>query len=155
MKPKLPKFSIKNRKTQILLLIITFTLIVMITQRDSPGIVAGVFLAVIVLVVAFTKQEKNINEIGADGENRIRSEEERKSLLREFVVSKVATGSRVELQDDFSAVLVYGTKPNHVLHFILSILTAGFWLIIWLFIALGSKERRTLYKINEYGTIKF
>jgi Mg2+/citrate symporter len=155
MKAKLPKFSIKNRKTQVLLLVVTFIFVVFITQRDSPGIVAGIFLALVVIVVATTKQEKNLNTFGADGELRIRSVDERKLLLREFVVGKVAAGSRVELQDDFSAVLVFGTKPNHILHFILSILTAGFWLIIWLFIALGSKERRTLYKIDEYGIIKF
>jgi len=31
-----------------------------------------------------------------------------------------------------------GKKPSHLLHLILSILTSGIWLIIWLFIALSS-----------------
>jgi MFS superfamily sulfate permease-like transporter len=81
MKAKLPKFSIKNRKTQVLLLVVTFIFVVFITQRDSPGIVAGIFLALVVIVVATTKQEKNLNTFGADGELRIRSVDERKLLL--------------------------------------------------------------------------
>ena len=155
MNVNLSKISIKNRKTQIFLFVLTIALIATAAKPEYSEIVGAVFMALIIIVVASTKREKDPNALSPSGELRIRSAEERKSLLRDFVVSKVATGSRVELQDDFSAVLANGTKPNHILHFILSILTAGIWLIIWLFIALGSKERRTVYKIDEYGIIKF
>lgn len=33
--------------------------------------------------------------------------------------------------------MVTGTKPNHVLHLVLSILTAGIWLIVWLLVSIG------------------
>ena len=151
----LPKFSLGSRKVQLIILVVTVLLIIAITKRESSGVIAGVFVALAVLVVATTKAEKDIEPHNSDGVKRLRDDAERKELLRNFVVEKVASGSRVELQDDFSAVLVFGSKPNHILHFILSILTAGFWLIIWLFIALGSKERRTLYRIDEYGVISF
>jgi len=32
--------------------------------------------------------------------------------------------------------------PNNIIHFILSVLTAGFWLIIWLFISLNSSGNK-------------
>ena len=31
--------------------------------------------------------------------------------------------------------LAVGTKPNHVLHLILTILTAGLWAIVWVVVA--------------------
>jgi hypothetical protein len=33
--------------------------------------------------------------------------------------------------------MAQGTKPNHILHLILSILTLGLWLPIWLLITIG------------------
>ncbi len=29
-------------------------------------------------------------------------------------------------------VMAQGNRPNHLLHLILSVVTAGFWLVIWL-----------------------
>jgi hypothetical protein len=39
---------------------------------------------------------------------------------------------------------IYDINVNHILHFILSLLTAGFWAIIWiiLFIDANSKKKR-------------
>jgi len=34
-------------------------------------------------------------------------------------------------------VMAQGTKPNHLLHLVLSILTAGFWLIVWVLVSVG------------------
>ena len=36
-----------------------------------------------------------------------------------------------------SAVLATGTTPNHVLHLLLSLLTFGLWLPVWLLICAG------------------
>ncbi len=35
-------------------------------------------------------------------------------------------------------------KVNHILHLILSIITAGVWLIIWLFITMGVNSKRNV-----------
>lgn len=34
-------------------------------------------------------------------------------------------------------VLATGTKPNHILHLILTIITFGLWLLIWPLISVG------------------
>jgi hypothetical protein len=34
-------------------------------------------------------------------------------------------------------VLAIGTTPNHLLHFFLSLFTAGLWIIVWILVAVG------------------
>lgn len=34
-------------------------------------------------------------------------------------------------------ILAVGSRPNHVLHLLLTIATAGFWAIVWVLVALG------------------
>ena len=43
------------------------------------------------------------------------------------------------------------SKTNHILHAIISIFSVGFWLIVWLFIALvnGSKRKKLEGMIDE------
>ena len=31
-------------------------------------------------------------------------------------------------------------RPNHILHLLLSVVTAGLWLIVWLFVGAGEKK---------------
>lgn len=35
------------------------------------------------------------------------------------------------------------SKTNHILHLLLSLLTAGIWIIIWFFVAIGNNSRRS------------
>lgn len=42
----------------------------------------------------------------------------------------------VAMAGDSLVVSQPGRKPNHVLHFILSLLTAGLWLFVWLLVAI-------------------
>ena len=86
---------------------------------------------------------------------KLRTDDERKAILSEFVLKQVSVGWHIELQEDFRAVLSKKPKTNHVVHFILSLLTAGFWLIIWLFIAIGSKTQTHTYRVDSYGVIDF
>ena len=37
-------------------------------------------------------------------------------------------------------VLIRAQKPNHVLHLILSIVTSGLWIIIWVILSIRAKE---------------
>lgn len=78
---------------------------------------------------------------------------ERIELLRSYVVRKVAFGASVELQDDFSAVLIWGRPVNHILHLLLSLVTFGLWIIVWIFIAVNSGEKRRLFQIDKFGRI--
>ena len=78
---------------------------------------------------------------------------DRIELLRNFVVRQVANGASIELQENFSAVLIWGRRPNHILHLLLSVVTFGFWIIVWFFIAINSGEKRRLYEIDKFGRI--
>ena len=82
------------------------------------------------------------------------SDSERINMLREFVIRQVANGASIELQENFSAVLIWGRKANHILHLLLSLVTFGFWIIVWIFIAINSGEKRRLYQIDKYGRIR-
>ena len=85
---------------------------------------------------------------------RERSDAERIQILKSFVVRQVANGARVELQDDFSAVLVWGRRPNHILHLLLSVITLGIWIIVWIMLSF-SGERRRIYSIDNFGNISY
>ena len=62
--------------------------------------------------------------------------------LKENIATETANGWRVESILDGQAVLVKGSKPNHILHLILFLVTAGFWLPVWIFIAVTGGEKR-------------
>ena len=76
----------------------------------------------------------------------------RKQLLSRQVASMLSQGRRVESQSDYQAVLVYGHRPNHILHFIITLLTLGFWGIIWIALALMGGEKREIVQVDEWGS---
>jgi hypothetical protein len=82
-----------------------------------------------------------------------KSADERKELLGRTVASQVANGARVESQSDYQAVLVRGKNINHVLHLILTLVTLGFWVIIWIALAIFGGEKRSMVTVDEYGNV--
>lgn len=82
------------------------------------------------------------------------SVEEKKQLLEKFTIKEVAQGWRLNAQTENSVVLEYGKKPNHILHFLLCIPTFGFWIIVWIILAMSMTIKRKTWVINEYGEIK-
>lgn len=55
----------------------------------------------------------------------------------------VIQGWRVESQTEARAVMVKGSDPNHLLHFLLSMLTLGAWaILVWLPLWLFKHEQR-------------
>lgn len=54
------------------------------------------------------------------------------------------TGGRVQVAGAYDAIVI-GPGPNHLIHLVVSILTAGLWLPLWLLILLTSKP--TVYAI--------
>lgn len=61
------------------------------------------------------------------------------------VILFVHRGYTVESQTPHQAVLVRpGTKVNHILHLLLSLLTVGLWLVMWLLIALFHKRTKRM-----------
>ena len=84
-----------------------------------------------------------------------RSDSERKDLLQNHIVKRASIGWKVEAQSEFSATLSQGIKTAHVLHFILSLFTLGFWTIIWIILVLNrlNKRRLQFLKIDKFGNI--
>jgi hypothetical protein len=85
-----------------------------------------------------------------------RSDNERKDLLQNYIVKMAAQGWRTEAQSEFSATISLGIKTAHVLHFILSVISFGFWLFIWIILVLSrlNKRRRQFLKIDKFGNIR-
>lgn len=82
-----------------------------------------------------------------------KTDSQRKSALANHIAQEVPKGWRVESQGDFQAVMVRGKRPNHLLHFFLSIFTAGLWLIIWFCLAVFGGEKRQMLTVDEFGNV--
>lgn len=79
--------------------------------------------------------------------------DERKEALARAIHTQVAQGARVESQSDYNAILVKGHRPNHVLHLILSLVTFGLWLLVWLGVVVFGGEKRMAVEVDEWGNV--
>ena len=77
--------------------------------------------------------------------------DERKQILSRQIGSMLTQGRRVESQSDFQAVLLRGHAVNHILHLIITIVTLGFWGIVWIALAVLGGEKRELVQVDEWG----
>jgi hypothetical protein len=66
--------------------------------------------------------------------------------LTEKIQRHTRQGWRVESQTDTQAVIVKGHRPNHLLHLILTVLTAGLWGIVWVIVAITGGEKRMMLR---------
>lgn len=75
--------------------------------------------------------------------------------LAERIAKLARSGWRVESQAETSAVLVKGKRPNHVLHLLLTIFTAGLWgLFVWLPLSIFKHESRMVLRVDEMGQVR-
>lgn len=81
------------------------------------------------------------------------SSDQRQALLGQTVASQVATGMRVESQGPYNAILVKGKSVNHVLHLILTVLTAGVWVLVWIPLAIAGGEKRSQVTVDDFGNV--
>lgn len=70
------------------------------------------------------------------------------------IASHVGVGWRVESQTGTSATLASGSKPNHLLHAVLTVFTCGVWGFVWLLIAMTTKESRLTLTVDSYGHVQ-
>lgn len=75
--------------------------------------------------------------------------------LDSAVADLVRRGFQIENSSENSITLFKVSRPNHVAHAILSLLTLGFWLIIWLLIALfaGGSIVRVELSVDPSGRV--
>lgn len=84
--------------------------------------------------------------------------DQRRDLLNAALAIEMlpGTGWRIESQTDYRAVLVRGREPNRILHLILTIITVGLWLLIWLPIEMfkiGFPKRKLVW-VDEDGNVR-
>lgn len=77
----------------------------------------------------------------------------RRATLDAAVVDRVSKGATLTHRQDFEAVLRYHARVNHVVHAILSLLTVGVWLLVWLPIAFYTRPYLTILSVDEYGEV--
>jgi hypothetical protein len=83
--------------------------------------------------------------------------EQRRGMLQQSVptaLQQLGKGWTVQTQTDTSIVFARpGRAPNHVVHLILSLCTAGLWLIVWFFVAVKGQapDERQALTIDEHG----
>ena len=59
----------------------------------------------------------------------------------------------MESQNDFSAVLVKGHRPNHAIHGVVTVFTLGLWAFVWVPLAIWGGEKRSVATVDEYGNV--
>jgi hypothetical protein len=78
--------------------------------------------------------------------------EERSARMSSMLIDASAFGHVTPLGPYQAQLVQPGDKVNHVLHLLLSVVTAGLWLVVWLLIAShSSPERRHILSIDENG----
>lgn len=76
------------------------------------------------------------------------------TALNQAVQNEILSGAELESQTSTMAVLIKGKKVNHVLHLVLSLITAGLWLIVWLLLILTNKRQRVVLTLTESGGVE-
>lgn len=74
--------------------------------------------------------------------------------LDRAVAQELAAGGELQSQAGTNAVILRGKKVNHILHLILSLLTAGLWLIVWLLLIFTNKRQRIVLTATEDGQVQ-
>jgi hypothetical protein len=82
-----------------------------------------------------------------------KSADERKANLDRRLSQDASQGWRIENRSDFQATIAKGKPIHHILHLILTILTAGAWAIVWILLAIFGGVKRRLITIDEFGNI--
>lgn len=77
--------------------------------------------------------------------------EQRKGMLDSALNLYGAKGFRIENRSDFQATVSKGKETRHVLHIVLTLITFGFWLIVYIPLWLLTGIRRRMVSVDDYG----
>ena len=83
------------------------------------------------------------------------SDSEKANKLAMAISSEVSKGWRVESQSQVQAVLVKGKNINHTLQIFLSVITLGFWLIVYLPIYFTNRRQTKIVRVDDFGNTLF
>ena len=83
--------------------------------------------------------------------------EEKFQRFSNIISTKTMQGFMVADRNDKALVAVLvkpGEKVNHLLHFLISVISCGFWLLVWAFLAfVKAKEQRVRISIDNGGNV--
>jgi hypothetical protein len=80
--------------------------------------------------------------------------DERKAILDSFLARQAGAGWRIESRSDFQATLAKGHRTNHILHLILTLITLGVWVFVWIAMVIFGGEKRRVATVDDYGNIR-
>lgn len=81
------------------------------------------------------------------------SPDHRQYALQQWVALQASRGGRVEFVGPDTAVVAFGSKPNHILHLLLTLFTCGLWAIVWIVVAAANRETRLSAWVDESGQV--
>jgi hypothetical protein len=81
--------------------------------------------------------------------------EERRAILARSLQQETHQGWRVLSQTDTQAQLVRGKRVNHLLHLVLTLLTLGLWVVVWILVTAWGGEKTRYVTVTEYGQIQW
>jgi hypothetical protein len=78
----------------------------------------------------------------------------RKLILADVVENQVTTnGASVVLDNHNGVVLAYRRQVPHLAHALMTALTAGLWLIVWISSATSRREERVRLEADPWGNV--
>lgn len=80
-------------------------------------------------------------------------EQRRQRIFKQAVDAEVLAGGTVVQLEALTAVLSHRRPVNHVLHFVLLLLTLGGWSIVWLIMAIARKDERFRLDVDPWGHV--
>lgn len=78
---------------------------------------------------------------------------DRREALAQVVRHQTRMGWRVVSQTDSQAQLVKGKPTNHLLHLILSLVTLGIWIPVWIAVAIFAGEKHRFVSVDASGQV--
>jgi hypothetical protein len=69
-------------------------------------------------------------------------EESRRQRLEQRIQQYLTQGYHIEVRTEYSASMVKGKRVNHLLHLVLTLVTFGFWVVVWILLAIFGGEKR-------------
>jgi hypothetical protein len=77
-----------------------------------------------------------------------------RAALDRAVADELASGAKLVSQGATDALLINGKITLTALHLVLSVLTAGLWLIVWAFLVANNKPKRIVLSVNGQGQVE-
>ncbi|MFB9835804.1 hypothetical protein ACFFNX_26840, partial [Actinoallomurus acaciae] len=78
-----------------------------------------------------------------------------RAILGNAVMRQVARGWRIESQVDNQAIMASGGDVNHAAHLVVSFLTCGLWVPIWVIFGVVGSEKRVSITVDPNGVVLF